>query len=124
MRLGEKRADKRQPMKFPDHVTVLHKLSHMPKPDDTAFSLEVMILSELHQRPSARCIEDIVMYDYTKGQKERIPSWMMDACARVWEEQEAERKRAEELRNKIAGLVDALELGTWRGGAEEDMGGK
>lgn len=75
-------------MTWPDHISVFHKLSYLPSASESSFTLDVMILSELHQRPAARCVEDIVVYDYKKGTKAAIRPFMMKAFERTWEEQE------------------------------------
>jgi hypothetical protein len=41
-----------KPMKWPDRVTVLHKLRDRPEVDTDHFILDVLILSELHRRPA------------------------------------------------------------------------
>ncbi|KAG0642007.1 thioesterase-like superfamily-domain-containing protein [Tuber brumale] len=53
--------DYKFPIEWPDKVTVYHKLSEV---GDSSFTLGVIILSEKHQRPAARCMEDIVVYNY------------------------------------------------------------
>ncbi|KAH8595515.1 thioesterase-like superfamily-domain-containing protein [Bisporella sp. PMI_857] len=115
--------DYKFPMKYPDHITVLHKLASLPKPTDDSFTLDVMIISELHQRPSSRCIEDIVVYDYKKGRKTQMPEWMMSAFEKTWAEQEAEGQRVRERIQLVEDLVGALEDKTWKArDAVEDMG--
>ncbi|KAF7879203.1 hypothetical protein EAF04_000401 [Stromatinia cepivora] len=112
------------PMTWPDHISVYHKLSHQPKSEDEfSFKLDVLIVSELHQRPAARCVEDIVTYDYKNGKKERLQPWLLDAFAKTWEEQNIAIANA---RKKIEGIeekVRKLEIETWdRADAVEDMG--
>ncbi|PWW75379.1 hypothetical protein C7212DRAFT_297283 [Tuber magnatum] len=55
------RVDYKFPIEWPDKVTVYHKLSEV---GDSSFTLGAIILSERHQRPAARCMEDIVVYNY------------------------------------------------------------
>jgi len=38
--------------------------------------LDVLILSEKHQRPAARCVEDIVMYNYKPDDPTQKPGKM------------------------------------------------
>jgi hypothetical protein len=84
-----------------------------------------MIMSELHQRPAARCVEDIVVYDYRAGKKVAIRPFMMDGFTECWREQEEERLRAEKRIKEVEGWVTSIEKGTWdRVGAVEDMGTK
>jgi hypothetical protein len=110
-------------MTYPDHISVFHKLRSLPSPDSSSFILDVMILSELYQRPAARCVEDIVVYDYVAGKKVAIRPFMMRAFERTWKEQEEERKRVEKRILEIESAVGELERETWnREGAVEDFG--
>jgi hypothetical protein len=110
-------------MTWPDHISVFHKLRSLPSSSSSSFMLDVMILSELHQRPAARCVEDIVVYDYKKGQKADIRPFMMDMFRKTWEEQEAERGRVEKMIKEVEEGVRRLEQGSWdREGAVEDLG--
>ncbi|KAF2200972.1 hypothetical protein GQ43DRAFT_416809 [Delitschia confertaspora ATCC 74209] len=111
------------PMKWPDHVTVLHKLSTRPEPGMDHFFLDVMILSELHRRPAARCVEDIVVYDYKIGRKAPLKPFMVDQFQKLWEAQEQAKVkyggRVVELHRK----VEKLEKESWnRPDAKEDLG--
>jgi hypothetical protein len=95
----------------------------MPSPKDSSFILDVMILSELHQRPAARCVEDIVMYDYKKGKKIELRPFMMDAFRETWDLQEETRRRLSERIRTLEGEVRTLEKGTWdKEGAAEEIG--
>jgi len=110
-------------MTWPDHITVLHKLAKLPSKGDENFTLDVVIISELHQRASARCFEDVVIYNYQKGRKEAIPPWMLEAFEKTWEEQKAEELKVRERVNEVDGLIKTLEDDTWaRDGAVEDCG--
>jgi len=110
-------------MTWPDHISVFHKLRSLPNKNDSSFILDVMILSELYQRPAARCVEDVVVYDYRKGKKAAIRPFMMDAFERTWEEQEWAMRRNERRIGELDTLVRELELETWdREGAREDFG--
>jgi hypothetical protein len=112
-------------MTYPDRVSVFHKLHSLPKPEDSGFILDVMIVSELHQRPAARCVEDIVVYDYKVGRKMEIRPFMMRAFEKVWEEQEEERRRVEERIGELERQLREIEMETWdREDAVEDMGGQ
>jgi hypothetical protein len=110
-------------MTWPDHISVFHKLRSLPSPTDSSFILDVMILSELHQRPAARCVEDIVVYDYKKGRKTEIRPFMMDAFQETWEMQEEAKRRVGRRIEELDGVVRELERGSWdREGAVEDLG--
>lgn len=112
-----------QPMQYPDHVTIYHKLAKQPTEGTDTFDLHVLILSELHQRPAARVVEDCVLYDYRKGKKTPIRPFMLDVLQETWRLQE-EAKR--ENSRRVVDLLDRvrrLELESWdRADAVEDMG--
>ncbi|KAN0114439.1 Thioesterase/thiol ester dehydrase-isomerase [Hyaloscypha variabilis] len=111
------------PMTYPDHISVFHKLRALPSKDTSSFVLDVLILSELHQRPAARCVEDIVVYDYRAGKKVAVRPFMMKAFEETWRDQEEERKRVESRIQEVERAVAELERETWnREGAVEDLG--
>jgi len=110
-------------MKWPDHITVYHKLASEPTTQTDSFVLDVLILSELHQRPAARCVEDIVVYDYKAGKKTPLRPFMLDAFRETWKLQEEAKKRNSD---RVRGLLDSvrqLEQDSWdREDAIEDLG--
>ncbi|KAJ5942039.1 hypothetical protein N7516_002207 [Penicillium verrucosum] len=121
------KVDYKFPMESPDKITVYQKL--IPDPSrhlsaQSAFRLEVMILSEAHQRPAARCFEDIVIYDYKKNRKTvNIPPFVMEQFETMWKQQEQEevnwRQRIADIENRVRNL----ELESWdRTDAVEDNG--
>ncbi len=104
-------------------VTVLHKLRNKPTLDMDHFVLDVLILSEAHRRPAARCIEDIVVYDYQKGQKCSLLPFMAEKFGEVFELQEKEREKNSERIQSLLANVRRLEKDSWdRADAQEDMG--
>lgn len=110
-------------MTFPDHVSVYHKLRHAPDEKMDHFILDVIILSELHQRPAARCVEDIVVYDYKKGKKAPLRPFMVDMFKETFRLQEEAKKTNGERIRKLHERVEALERETWdRPDAREDVG--
>lgn len=112
-------------MKWPDHVTVYHKLGSIPEHDSDAFILDVLILSERHRRPAARCVEDIVLYDYVKGKKLRLSArpFMLDVFKETWRLQEEEKTRNTQRLAELMETVRGLEKDTWdRADAKEDFG--
>lgn len=115
-------------MKWPDRISVFHKLRHSPSSttsssDPSSFILDVLILSEVHQRPAARCEEDIVVYDYAAGKKASISGFIKEGFERVWIEQEEEKRKAEKRIEEIESMVRELEMDSWdQEGAVEDMG--
>ncbi|EKV07153.1 hypothetical protein PDIG_74270 [Penicillium digitatum PHI26] len=114
-------------MESPDKITVYQKL--VPDPSrhlsaQSAFRLEVMILSEAHQRLAARCFEDIVIYDYKKNRKTvAIPPFVMEQFETMWEQQEQEKEKWRQHIADIENRVRSLELESWdRADAVEDNG--
>lgn len=110
-------------MTWPDRISVYHKLRSAPKDADDSFILDVLILSEVRQRPAARCVEEIVTYDYRQGKKTALPTFMLEAFKSTFELQE-EAKRANSKKVKdLLDRVQALEKASWdRPDAKEDLG--
>jgi hypothetical protein len=112
-----------KPIKYPDRVTVLHKLRSKPKADTDHFILDVLIVSELHRRVAARCVEDIVIYDYKAAKKSSMEPFMVERLQETFELQE---KAKEKYGNKAWDLirrVQELEKSSWdRPDAKEDFG--
>ncbi|KAJ6149115.1 hypothetical protein N7471_000314 [Penicillium samsonianum] len=121
------KVDYKFPMESPDKITVYQRL--IPDPSrhlsaQSAFRLEVMILSEAHQRPAARCFEDIVIYDYKKNRKTvNVPPFVMEQFETMWKQQEQEKKNWRQQIVEIENRVRNLELESWdRADAVEDNG--
>jgi hypothetical protein len=87
------KADVRQPIVFPDTVTVLHKLVSKPDLDTSSFLLEAIIVSHEHQRAAARCFEDIVVYDYRSGKKSPLEPFMVSEFADTYDLQKQTREK-------------------------------
>ena len=110
-------------MKYPDHITVYHKLGLEPKPDTDAFHFDVLILSELHQRPAARLLEDCVLYNYSKGKKTTFKPFMLEILQETWRLQEEAKRVNRDRVQDLDDRVRRLELESWdREDAVEDMG--
>ncbi|KAK5132854.1 hypothetical protein LTR08_008570 [Meristemomyces frigidus] len=111
------------PMTWPDRISVYHKLRTEPTSGTDSFVLDVLIMSELHQRPAARSIEDIVVYDYRIGKKTPLKPFMIDVLRDTWRLQE-EAKRTNS--GRVDGLLEQvreLEKSSWdRQDAVEDVG--
>ncbi|KAF2169646.1 hypothetical protein M409DRAFT_64707 [Zasmidium cellare ATCC 36951] len=111
------------PMQYPDHVTIYHKLAKQPVEGTDTFDLHVLILSELHQRPAARVVEDCVLYDYRKGKKTPIRPFMLDVLQETWRLQEEAKRENSKRVVDILDRVRRLEVDSWdRPDAVEDMG--
>lgn len=110
-------------MTFPDNISVYHKLRKAPSSSDSSFKLDVIILSEVKQRPAARCFEDIVVYDYRAGKKTALPKFMLDQFVKTFELQEVAKRENGERVRRLVDRVRVLEVESWdREGAVEDLG--
>ncbi|KAE8383555.1 thioesterase-like superfamily-domain-containing protein [Aspergillus bertholletiae] len=118
--------DYKFPMKYPDEVTVYHKIAHDPaathSPKD-AFYLQAVIISEARQRPAARVHEDLVIYDYKRAKKTEMPPFMLEQFKSTWELQEQAKKFWQQRILDIETRIRTLEVESWdREDAVEDTG--
>ena len=110
-------------MTWPDRVSVYHKLRSPPSQPRENLSLDVMMVSERHQRVVARCTEDVVIYDYTKGVKSPMEKFMVDQFHALWAQQERTRHGTIRQIKSLLVKVENLEKDSWeRQGAAEDTG--
>jgi hypothetical protein len=85
--------------------------------------LDVLILSEAHRRPAARCVEDIVVYDYKLGKKSAMPQFMLEKFQQTFEMQEQAKEKYSARVRGLLERVERLEKESWdREGAVEDLG--
>lgn len=110
-------------MTYPDHITVYHKLGRELTADTEGFEFHVVILSELHQRPAARLVEDCVLYDYSQRKKTTFKPFMLEVLRETWKlQEEAKRVNGERVRG-LSDRIRRLEQESWdREDAVEDMG--
>ncbi len=112
-------------MAWPDRISVYHKLRSLPTSSTDSFILDVIIISERHQRPAARCVEDLVVYDYRIGKKTPLRAFMLEKFQETWQAQEEARNRNDKRVRGLLERVEKLERESWnRQGAVEDMGGR
>ena len=112
-----------QPMAWPDRISVYHKIRTAPAASTDSFVLDVLILSERHQRPAATCVEDIVVYDYRRGAKTHLKDFMLDKFKETFELQEESKTRNERRVGDLLDRVQRLEKQSWdRLDAVEDAG--
>lgn len=111
-------------MTWPDKISVFHKLVRDPSIPESQLSFELLILSEAHQRPAARCYEDSVMYDYRVGRKmATMPLFILQQFGAICELQEENRRVWQQRVHDIDAGVRQLEVESWdREDAVEDMG--
>lgn len=111
------------PMTWPDRISVYHKLRSNPGETTQSLILDVLILSEGKQRAAARCLEDVVVYDYRKGRKTTLPPFMLEQFKQIWKLQEAAKQASNSKLQTIESRVRSLETQTWdRPDAKEDFG--
>lgn len=110
-------------MTYPDHISVYHRLGTEPKDGMDAFTFNVVILSELHQRIAARVTEDVVMYDYLARKKTTLKPFMVDVLRETWRLQQEAKKTNSDRVKALLDRVRKLEVESWdREDAVEDMG--
>lgn len=101
----------------------MHKLRNKPEQGADHFILDVLILSEAHRRAAARCIEDIVVYDYRTAKKSPLPPFMIAKFKKVFELQEQAKEKNNVRVRELLARVRELEQGSWdRADAVEDLG--
>jgi Thioesterase-like superfamily len=112
-----------QPMTWPDHISVYHKLRSRPDENTESIILDAMILSHTKQRPAARCLEDIVVYDYRSSKKTTLPSFILDQFKQTYDLQEQAKSTNQERIQALFERVTLLERESWdRPDAQEDFG--
>ena len=113
------------PMTWPDRISVYHKLRSRPDESTGAMYLDVMILSEVRQRPAARCLEDCVVYDYKNAKKSSLPPFMLEQFKKIFDLQEEAKGRNRQKAQVLLDRITRLEKQTWdRADAKEDFGGQ
>lgn len=97
-------------MKYPDHITVFHKLAHEPKKDLDSLYFDVVVLSEKHQRIAARLFEDVALYDYPKAKRVTLASlpFLSDALTEQWRRQKDAQKKWTEAAAELSEIAAAL----------------
>jgi hypothetical protein len=104
-------------------ITVLHKLRNNPEQGTDHFILDVLILSEAQRRAAARCVEDIVVYDYRTAKKSPLPPFMIDKFKQTFELQGAAKQKNSARVRTLLDRVRELEKSSWdRPDAVEDFG--
>ena len=117
------KVDFKFPMNWPDKICVYHKLQSEPNEKTASMLLDVMILSEAKQRPSARCLEDVVVYDYKAAAKTSLPPFMLEQFQKTWQLQQAAKEEGVAQIRRIEERVRSLETQSWdRADAKEDFG--
>lgn len=110
-------------MKYPDHISVYHKIANEPTESTEGFIFDVLIISEIHQRVAARVTEDCPVFDYRIGKKATLPPFMIEVLRETWRLQEAAKQNNTQRVYGLLERVRKLETESWdREGAVEDMG--
>lgn len=102
-------ADEVKPLVFPDRVTVLHKIQPLKESNPENFTLEVVILSEKNRRVAAKCLEDIVIYDYKVGGKAPMPDFLYQILLQVQNEQTEWQKKCLSRLQELDRAVSEIE---------------
>lgn len=66
----------------------------------------MIILSHDHQRPAARCFEDVVVYDYRTAKKANLQPFMVDEFSAAYDLQEATKRKAIEEITKLQKAIE------------------
>ena len=111
------------PMTWPDRISVYHKIRDRPTETTESLILDVVILSEAKQRPAARCLEDILVYDYIATKKNTLPPFMLEQFVRIFELQEEAKAQNSAKVQEVSQRIRHLEQQTWdRSDAQEVFG--
>ncbi|KIX01744.1 uncharacterized protein Z518_09470 [Rhinocladiella mackenziei CBS 650.93] len=111
------------PMTWPDRISVYHKLRSRPDESTESLILDVLIMSEVRQRPAARCLEDVVVYDYRVGKKSTLEPFMLEQLKKTFDLQEVAKRENCTAVRQIERRVRNLEKQSWdRPDAKEDLG--
>ncbi|OHW94406.1 hypothetical protein CSPAE12_07030 [Colletotrichum incanum] len=97
------------PMKFPDRIHVLYKMTEPPTYQTTSLHMEAWILSDKHRRIAARCTDETAINDYGAGKKSVLKPFMVENLQQTFEMQEEARKRFQEEAGRVIGAVEELE---------------
>lgn len=117
------KVDYKFPMTWPDKISVYHKLRSKPTEATDSMLLDVMILSELRQRPAARCLEDVVVYHYPTAKKSPLAPFMLDQFRETFDLQDAAKMENKAKIRRIEDQVRHLEQQSWdRPDAKETFG--
>lgn len=110
-------------MTWPDPISVHHNLYSSPSITSNSIQIGVLVLSDRHQRPAARWVEDLVFNDYADGRKSELKTSIFSALQDAWVEQEKRRTQSEKRIQELMIRLTKLEKESWdREGAQEDMG--
>ena len=110
-------------MTWPDRVSVYHRLRSPPSQPLDNLNLDVMMVSERHQRIVARCTEDVVIYDYMRGVRASLEAFMVDQLHDLWSRQERTLHDTTRQIESLLAKVESLEQDSWkRQDAIEDTG--
>lgn len=102
---------------------MLHKLREEPAADADHFVLDVLIVSERHRRTAARCVEDVVVYDYKTARKSTLPRFMVEQFRDAFALQEQAKEANLDGVRRLLQRVRELEKASWdRDDAQEDLG--
>lgn len=99
----------RKPLIYPDQVTVIHKLAVRPHMKSNSIRLEAIMYSHKYKRVTARCFEDIVVYDYTAAKKRALDPEAVEEFEKLYHSQEQHRNSTEKIILKMENQLRVLE---------------
>ena len=110
-------------MTWPHPMSVYHNLYSSPLAASNSIQIGVLVLSDRHQRPAARWVEDLIFNNYADGRKSELENSMFIALQDAWVEQEKNRAQSEKRIRELMIRLTKLEKESWdQEGAQEDMG--
>ncbi|RSL91583.1 hypothetical protein BHE90_002530 [Fusarium euwallaceae] len=103
----------KHPVKFPDRVSVFHKILKPPDAVSDHFLLEVLILSEYNYKIAARLAEDVAIWDFEREQNTTLKPNQVRDLNRIYKRQplnrEAADKEIDEWMRKLANIEMRLQ---------------
>jgi acyl-CoA thioesterase FadM len=112
------------PIEYPDKLSLIHSLGEYGGGDPPSeINFRCWILSHHHQRVAARVEENVPFYDYAKGKKASMPSWLESILAQTRKHDQDSREYWTSVRENVEGWLKGLEDSTVNSGKEELVGG-
>ncbi|KAJ4307664.1 hypothetical protein N0V84_012574 [Fusarium piperis] len=94
-----------KPIKFPDRVSVYHRIVKPPDLHTTKLVLEAIILSENNRRVAARCMEELTVYDFKEDKTATLRPNQVRDLNRIFRKQPSNREFADK---EIDEFIDRL----------------
>ncbi|RSL48648.1 hypothetical protein CEP54_012823 [Fusarium duplospermum] len=98
------------PVKFPDRVSVFHKILQPPDGVSDHFLLEVLILSEYNYRVAARLAEDVAIWDFKRRKNATLKPNQVRDLDRIYKRQLLNRETADKEIDEWMGKLTDIEM--------------